>query len=134
MEIALLRINTKTQQVWFTGAYRSLWVVKKDSAAVEEIKPTKASIASNTKHDFKYELHTLQLSKGDNLYISSDGYPDQFGGPKGKKYMTANFKKFILSIQNYSIQQQHSLVEKNINGWMQGYEQVDDLLVIGIKL
>lgn len=134
MEMGLLRVNTKSQEIAFAGAYRSLWIVRNNSTVIEEIKPTKASIASSTKHDFSYKLNTLQLAKGDNMYISSDGYPDQFGGPKGKKYMTANFKKFILSLQNYSMQQQNSLVGKNINEWMQGYEQVDDLLVIGVKL
>ncbi|MBI2270354.1 MAG: SpoIIE family protein phosphatase [Bacteroidetes bacterium] len=134
MEIALLRINTKTRRVWYTGAYRSLWIVKKGSNDLEEIKPTKASVASNTVHDFKYKLHEMQLSEGDRLYMTSDGYPDQFGGPQGKKYMTANFKKFILSIKDMPIQKQLALVEGNINGWMKGFEQVDDLLVIGIKL
>lgn len=134
MEIALLRINTKTHKVWYTGAYRSLWIVKKGSNELEEIKPTKASVASNTVHDFKYKLHEMQLSEGDRLYMTSDGYPDQFGGPQGKKYMTANFKKFILSIKDLPIQKQLALVDENINGWMRGFEQVDDLLVIGIKL
>jgi serine phosphatase RsbU (regulator of sigma subunit) len=134
MEIALVRINVKTRQVWFTGAYRSLWIVRNKTNELEEIKPTKASVASHTPHDFKYELHELSLLAGDKLYMSSDGYPDQFGGAKGKKYMTANFKKFILSIQNVPIQKQHKLVEDNIRNWMKGFEQVDDLLVIGIKL
>lgn len=134
MEIGLVRVNIKTQQVWFTGANRPLWIIRKSTNELEEIKPTKASVASNTAIDFQYDLHEFQLAKGDVLYMSSDGYPDQFGGPKGKKYMTANFKKFIVSIKDLPIAQQQKLIKENIDEWMKGFEQVDDLLVIAIKL
>ncbi len=134
MEICLIRVNTQTRQVEFTGANRPLWIVRKDSSELEEIKPTKAGVASQTPHDFRYQLHKITLNKGDGLYMTSDGYPDQFGGPKGKKYMTANFKKFIFSIKDEPVYNQQYLINDNINNWMTGYEQVDDLLVIGIKL
>jgi len=134
MEMALVRVNTQNQKIWYTGANRPLWIIRKDSNELEEIKPTKASVASNTSVDFQYQSHEFQLNKGDSLYMSSDGYPDQFGGPKGKKYMTANFKKFILSIKDEVVQMQHNLIKSNIENWMKGFEQVDDLLVIGIKL
>jgi serine phosphatase RsbU (regulator of sigma subunit)/ligand-binding sensor domain-containing protein len=134
MEIALIRVNTQTREVQFTGANRPLWIIRKESTELEEIKPTKAGVASQTPHDFSYQLHQFALSAGDSLYMTSDGYPDQFGGPKGKKYMTANFKKFIFSIKDKPAQKQNDLVNDNINNWMKGYEQVDDLLVIGIKL
>ncbi|MCC6691009.1 MAG: SpoIIE family protein phosphatase [Bacteroidia bacterium] len=134
MEIALVRINVKTKEVSYSGAYRSLWVIRKGSRDIEEIKPTKASIASYTPHDFRYKLHELKLSEGDTLYMSSDGYPDQFGGLSGKKYMTANFKKFILSIQNSPMQKQLHMMDENMQNWMKEVEQVDDLLVIGIRL
>jgi serine phosphatase RsbU (regulator of sigma subunit)/ligand-binding sensor domain-containing protein len=134
MEMALVHVNTQTCQVWFSGANRPLWIVRKDSNELEEIKPTKASVASNTPNNFHYQSHGFQMAKGDRLYMSSDGYPDQFGGPNGKKYMTANFKKFLLSIKDEAISRQHDLVKDNINNWMKGFEQVDDLLVIGIRL
>ncbi len=134
MEMALVRVNTQTKKIWFTGANRPLWIIRGGSTELEEIKPTKASIASNTPSDFQYQSHEVQLSKGDSIYMTSDGYPDQFGGAKGKKYMTANFKKFVLSIKDESITRQHNLIKDNINDWMKGFEQVDDLLVIGIKL
>jgi len=66
--------------------------------------------------------------------MSTDGYADQFGGPEGKKFMTKNFKKFLTDISTKPIKEQGSLVKEHINNWMKGYEQVDDLLVIGIQL
>ncbi len=134
MEISLVRINFATQKVWFAGANRPLWLIKKGSEDIEEIKPTKASIASFTKTDFEYQGHELQLVKGDLVYLTSDGYPDQFGGVDGKKFMTKNFKKLILSIKDLGIREQESTITNVINQWKEGYEQVDDLLVIAFRL
>ncbi len=134
MEICLLRVNLKTREVLFAGANRQLWVVDAKTKALSELKPTKASIASFTEFNFNYELNTLNLNKGDILFISTDGYPDQFGGMHGKKYMSKNFKNFLVENIDLPIQQQEQKIKSNINNWMQGYDQVDDLLVIGIKL
>ena len=134
MEIALLRINFATKKIWYAGANRLLWILKKGVEDIEEIKPTKASIASFTELNFKYTGHELQLNEGDLVYITSDGYPDQFGGPDGKKYMSKNLKKLILSFRNLMIPEQEKIIKNTINEWMKGYEQVDDLLFIGFKL
>ena len=134
MEICLLKINLKTREVLFAGANRQLWIVDAKTRQLNEIKPTKASIASFTEFNFNYNLNILQLNKGDVLFISTDGYPDQFGGKHGKKYMSKNFKNFLLENINLPIHQQEQNIKSNINSWMEGYEQVDDLLVIGIKL
>jgi serine phosphatase RsbU (regulator of sigma subunit) len=134
MEICLLKVNLKTREVLYSGANRQLWVVDSKTKALSELKPTKASIASFTEFNFNYELSSLKLNKGDILFISTDGYPDQFGGAHGKKYMSKNFKSFLLENIHLPIDEQEQEIKQNINNWMQGYEQVDDLLVIGIKL
>ncbi len=134
MEICLIKVNIKTREVLYSGANRQLWIIDSKTNELSEIKPTKASIASFTAFNFKYELNTLQLNKGDILFITSDGYPDQFGGPNGKKYMSKTFKNFLVANSNLPFQQQERRIKENINTWMSGYEQVDDLLVIGIKL
>lgn len=134
MEIALLKINFAAKKVWYAGANRLLWILRKDAEDIEEIKPTKASIASFTKPNFEYAGHEFQLSSGDLVYATSDGFPDQFGGPEGKKYMSKNLKKLILSIRHQSISEQEKTIRTTINQWMTGYEQVDDLLVIAFKL
>lgn len=134
MEISLVRINFATQKVWYAGANRPLWLLKKGAEEIEEVKPTKASIASFTKTDFEYQGHEIQLEKDDLVYMTSDGYPDQFGGQEGKKFMTKNFKKLILSIRQLGMREQESTVKNVINQWKEGFEQVDDLLVIAFKL
>ncbi len=134
MEICLIRINIKTREVKYAGANRQLWVLDSKTNEVNDIKPTKASIGSFTEFNFEYKLNTFILNKNDILYLSTDGYPDQFGGTDGKKYMSKNVKSFVASISSLPMHEQEKQIADNINNWMRHYEQVDDLLVIGIKL
>jgi serine phosphatase RsbU (regulator of sigma subunit) len=134
MEICLLKINTQTGNVKYSGANRSLWILYKESTEITEIKGTKASIASFTEFNFTYQLHDFNLKPGDTLYASSDGYPDQFGGDFGKKYMSKNLKNLIISHASLPMNEQEEILRIEIKSWMKHYEQVDDLLVIGIRL
>jgi serine phosphatase RsbU (regulator of sigma subunit) len=134
MEICLLKVNTRTREVKYSGANRALWVYDASQNTLNEIKPTKASIASSTEFNSNYEVHTLHLDPGDIVYAQSDGYADQFGGASGKKYMTKNFKAYLLSNVKLSMDDQGRELKDNINAWMGKHEQVDDLLVIGVKL
>jgi serine phosphatase RsbU (regulator of sigma subunit)/ligand-binding sensor domain-containing protein len=134
MEVCLIKVNTQTQEVSYSGANRLLWIVDGKTKELTEIKPTKASIASFTEFNFEYEQHDFKLKKGDIVYATSDGFPDQFGGSEGKKYMSKKMKAFVLSICDLPMDEQGDLLKKEINDWMIGYEQVDDLLVIGFRL
>lgn len=134
MEICLLRINTLTQQISYAGANRLLWIIDFETKELTEIKPTKASIASFTEFGFEYQQHNFTLKKNDLIYTTSDGYPDQFGGADGKKYMSKKLKTLIVDSCNLPMEEQHMLFQKDINTWMANYEQVDDLLLIGIRL
>lgn len=134
MEICLLKINTKTKQVSYAGANRLLWIVNSQTRELTEIKPTKASIASFTEFNFEYQQHDFVLKEGDLLYTTSDGYPDQFGGAFGKKYMSKKLKTLIQESCHLPMDEQYQLFSSDINSWMEGREQVDDLLMIGIKL
>ena len=85
--------------------------------------------------------HELTLQKGDAIYMFSDGYVDQFGGPKGKKYMATRFKQLLLDIQNKIMFEQKEILEHTLNEWMgtsgqheEKYEQIDDIIVMGIKI
>jgi len=134
MEILLLKVNTQTRKIYFAGANLTLMINRQGASEIESIRSTKASVGSITPHDFEYELFELELSKGDQLYFSSDGYADQFGGPDGKKYLSKSLKNYIFSIKKEPFQKQQELLTDNIHNWMQGHEQVDDLLMIGIRL
>ena len=118
----------------YAGANRPLWIIDGETKEFKEIKPTKASIASFTEFNFEYEQHDFQLKEGDMVYATTDGFPDQFGGNDGKKYMSKNMKNFVVSICEKTINEQRDLLENEINQWMKNHEQVDDLLVIGIKV
>lgn len=138
MDLSLCAIPYKNANgptiISYAGANRPLWIIKKDSNIVEEIKATKVAIGGLTKDDQEFQQHELKLSKGDTIYLSSDGFADQFGGPKKKKLMTGKFKEILVSIQHLSIKDQHSYLNDFIDDWMKDSEQVDDILVIGIKV
>ncbi len=138
MDLALCCIPIKnkkdTTTISYAGANRPLWIVKKDSNEVEEIKATKVAIGGLTQDSQVFEQHDVELNKGDTIYLFSDGYADQFGGPKKKKLMTGKFKEIILNIQGLSIADQHKHLNDFIDDWMKNSEQVDDILVIGVKI
>lgn len=137
MDLSLCAIPTRTNghtTISYAGANRPLWIIKKDAKVVEEIKATKVAIGGLTQDSQQFEQHDIKLEKGDTIYMFSDGYADQFGGPKKKKLMTGKFKDIILSIQHLSIKEQHDYLNDFIEKWMEGSEQVDDILVIGVKV
>ena len=74
------------------------------------------------------------MKKNDTVYIFSDGYSDQFGGPDGKKFKYGNFKKLLLSIQDKSMMDQKQILDQTIEDWRGNLEQVDDILVIGVRV
>jgi len=76
----------------------------------------------------------LQLNKGDQLYLFTDGFADQFGGPKGKKFKYRQFQELLLANAEKSMKEQKTALEKAIEQWRGDLEQVDDILVIGIRL
>lgn len=131
--ISTLSIDNK-HSISYSGANRPLWIVRKNAEVIEEIKATKIAIGGFTEDNQEFEQHELTLEKGDTIYMFSDGYVDQFGGQKKKKLMTVKFKDLILGIQHLSIKEQKVYLDNFINEWMDGLEQIDDILVIGIKL
>jgi len=78
-------------------------------------------------------MHKKGLTDGVSYYLFSDGYSDQFGGEKGKKFLKKNLKKLILDIQGVPMKQQRHLLEKRLADWMGSQDQVDDILIMGIK-
>jgi serine phosphatase RsbU (regulator of sigma subunit)/ligand-binding sensor domain-containing protein len=136
MEIALIEVNLLTNQINFSGANRPLWVVSpgKEAEDIEIYKPTKAGIAGFTDFEQVFEQTTIQIQKGQTIYLFTDGAIDQFGGPSGKKIMTKGLKNLINSIQLQSLQNQYNEVASFFESWQGQHEQVDDILIIGIKL
>ena len=76
----------------------------------------------------------MKLIKNDTFYLFSDGFPDQFGGPEGKKYKYKPFKEFLISIQEKELKVQGELIQKEFEDWRGEHEQIDDVIVMGIKI
>ena len=134
MDIALCSLTTGSCVIKYAGANRPLWIVRNGSTAVEEIKATKKAIGGLTEDSQHFETHIVQLQRGDTFYISTDGYADTFGGKENKKITTKKFKEVLLSIQDKSMQDQELYLDNFVENWKAGTEQVDDILVIGVRL
>lgn len=115
----------------YAGANNPLWILR--NGEITEIKPTKRPVGKYD-GDLAFENHELELNSGDAIYIFSDGFADQFGGEKGKKLKSANFKKLLISIQDKPMNEQKTLIEKAFEDWKEDLEQVDDVCVIGIRI
>jgi ligand-binding sensor domain-containing protein/serine phosphatase RsbU (regulator of sigma subunit) len=134
MDLALCAIDYKNKKLHYAGANRPLWIVKAASGELIEIKATKTAIGGFTDYNHEYQSHEVKLDKNDTVYMFTDGFPDQFGGPQGKKLMTKRFKEMLSEIQKLDMGQQGKSLDFDMNDWMgTSYEQVDDILVIGVK-
>lgn len=131
MDIALCSLKGRTLK--YTGAYNPLWIIRNGASEIEQWAPNKQPIA---KFDIltPYDTHTIELNKGDTIYIFTDGFADQFGGERGKKLKPINFKKFLLTIQNSTMSEQYERINDFFNDWKGELEQVDDVCVIGVKI
>ncbi|MCE9540759.1 MAG: SpoIIE family protein phosphatase, partial [Bacteroidetes bacterium] len=134
MDIAFCTIDLQNNKVLYSGANRPFLLIRKDSSEIEEIKATKNAIGGFTENNQSFETHEIQLKPGDTFYIFTDGYADQFGGEKGKKFTTKKFKKLLVEIQNKSMQEQEKLLSNVMDAWSLNAEQVDDILIIGIRI
>lgn len=99
-----------------------------------EIKADKQAIGADTLDTKIFTNNIIKLEKGDAIYMFTDGYADQFGGPKGKKFKYGKFKELLLEIQHESMNKQQQILNKQFEEWRGNLEQVDDILVIGIKV
>ncbi|MEW6468111.1 MAG: tetratricopeptide repeat protein [Bacteroidota bacterium] len=132
MDIALCSFDLQRMRLEFAGANRPLWIVR--DGQLLEYSSTKAAVGGITSEMQEFINHEVEIRKGDHVYLFSDGYADQFGGDKGKKMMTRNFKKLLVSIYDKAMQSQKDLLEETLDQWKGHIEQLDDILVIGIKV
>jgi serine phosphatase RsbU (regulator of sigma subunit) len=132
MDIAVCAFDRSTLQLRYAGANRPLWLIR--NKEVIEYRPTKASIGGFTADDQQFMENTIQLQKDDAIYLFSDGYPDQFGGPNRKKFMTKQLKQVL--VENYGIpmSQQELRFKKIFDDWKGDAEQVDDVLLFGVRI
>ena len=133
MDIAICSIDTDARIVKYAGANRPIWIIRNGQTVVEEIKATKKAIGGFTQDSQHFDSHEIKFEQGDTFYISTDGFADTFG-KGGKKLMTRGFKEILLSIQDKSLKEQEQHLDRFIEDWKGGTEQIDDILVIGVRL
>lgn len=131
MDICLIRIMDNT--LYYAGANRSLYIVR--NSELIEIKPDKASIGGDTDKNYIFKTEKFDLRKGDMIYMSTDGYADQFGGSNDKKMGSKGFKNELLTIAHHTPYNQKKMLKATHDNWKQEHnEQTDDICIIGVKI
>jgi PAS domain S-box-containing protein len=132
MDIALCKINLTTSEVEYAGAHRPLYVMK--AGAMEEIKGNKFPIGGGIfKNQTNFTNTKLKLQKGDSIYFSSDGFPDQFGGPEGRKFGPKKVREIVEKVYKMPMQESINVFDSEWENWRGNTKQTDDVLLIGIK-
>ncbi|MGB0524706.1 MAG: SpoIIE family protein phosphatase [Flammeovirgaceae bacterium] len=153
LNISLCVIDEQKSEIQFAGAYHPLLLVRKQEKGVLlinnmglepslsddgyhlfQIKSDKQPIGHFIDEAKQFSRHTINYTKGDTIYMYSDGYPDQFGGPDNKKFMTRRFKRLIVDLQGKELQEQRKALKLTLSDWMGLHEQIDDICVMGIRL
>jgi serine phosphatase RsbU (regulator of sigma subunit)/CHASE3 domain sensor protein len=132
MDLALCAFTKGSEEMEFAGANNPLYIVR--NKQLIHVKPDKFAIGAFEPGTKKYTNHKVKLLKDDVVYVFSDGFADQFGGDKGKKFMYKQFKDLLVSISHLSMAEQRNALEYAIESWKGTFEQIDDILVIGVKI
>ncbi len=158
MDLSLIILDKQNKTIQYSGAYNPLYIVREltsdektklkngdeldlskgslnnDEYLLEQVNPDKMPIGISIKKFDQFNHTDLDLKPGLSLYMLSDGYVDQFGGPLGKKYMSRRFKKLILDLQDKPMEEQGKILDETLVEWIGDLDQIDDVLVMGIKI
>ena len=136
MDIALCVIDLKTKMMQYAGAYSPLYLIREVNKKPElkEIKADRMPVGFHHGKDKSFTNHEIQLEMDDTFYIFSDGFIDQKGGKENKKYMSKNFKNLLLKIHEEPMFEQKEILDKTLTDWMNEDHQMDDILVIGVRV
>lgn len=134
MDISLCVLDKNSNIMQFSGANNPLWIVRAEGGEIQAFKPDKQPIGYYSEQMKPFTRQEIQLQKGDLIYTFTDGYEDQFGGPKKKKFMAKQMRELLLSIRTKSMKEQKEILDSCIVEWMGEEEQIDDICVIGVKI
>lgn len=133
MDISLCVINKKTYEVAWAGANNPLWYINENEEELKEVTATKQPVGK-TENVKSFTTHVFNLAKGAMLYLFTDGYADQFGGPKGKKFKYKQLAELIMANRNLPMREQCKILENTFINWKGNLDQIDDVCIIGLKL
>jgi serine phosphatase RsbU (regulator of sigma subunit) len=132
MDIALCIVDFDNLKMQYAGAYNPLYLFRNNEFI--EYKADRMPIGIYVKEKESFTNNDIDLQKGDVFYLASDGYQDQFGGEDGQKYKTKNYKKLLLDIHQKPMAEQKEILNTTIDKWRGKWEQVDDIIIIGIRV
>ncbi|MBL4657601.1 MAG: serine/threonine-protein phosphatase [Flavobacteriales bacterium] len=131
MDMALCRF-TPSGSLEFAGAKNPILIIR--DGKLMEYKADRFSIGGITPEDHVFKTQKIKLEEGDLIYLFSDGFSDQFGGPRGKKFNIKNFKQLLLDTRDATMEQQKDILEESLDSWKGEIEQIDDVCIIGIRV
>ena len=132
MEMGLVAINIQTREVQFSGAMHNLCIFHKGELVI--LKGDRMPVGIHSEGSTMFSSRSMKLDRGDTLYLFSDGYADQFGGEQRKKFGTMRLKKLLTDLQNNIMHDQKEAIKREFEQWKGEEEQIDDVLLVGIKL
>jgi PAS domain S-box-containing protein len=133
MNIALISIDEVNSLLEYAGAFNPAYIVRRNELI--RLSADRFSISARNNQTFReFTSHTLRLLREDTIYLFSDGYASQFGGPDNEKFKSIRLQQLLLSLQNHSMAEQKEILAGNFEEWKDGEEQVDDILIVGIRI
>jgi serine phosphatase RsbU (regulator of sigma subunit)/ligand-binding sensor domain-containing protein len=132
MDASVICFDFENNKFTYTAAQNPIWIVRDGS--LTEIKPEKMPVGKHDKDQIPFVGGVFEMKKGDVIYTLTDGFQDQFGGPKGKKFMVKKMREYILSISHLPMKEQHTKISEVFSNWKGDTEQVDDVCVIGVRV
>ncbi len=136
IDMAFCVLDLENMKMQYAGANHPLYLVKdvKGRPELEEVKADRMPLGYYPGKDKPFTNHDIQLDKGDTFYLFSDGFIDQKGGSEEKKFLSKNFKNLLLEVHDQAMPDQKEILEKTLTDWMGDHSQIDDLLVIGVRV
>jgi len=132
MDASLISFNSDETKMTYVAAQNPIWIVR--DGELTEIKPEKMPVGKHDNDHIPFNGGEYDIQKGDQVYTLTDGFQDQFGGPKGKKFMVKKMRQYVLSISSLPMTEQHQKISDTFSNWKGDIEQVDDVCVIGIRI
>ena len=132
MDVAICTIDYTNKKLEFAGANNPMFFIRNNELQV--IKGSRQPVGTHMLEDEPFENHEMELQNGDRWYIASDGYQDQYGGELERKFMVGNLKRFLVEIHKKPMYSQKEIMNNTIEEWMANTRQIDDILVIGMKI
>jgi serine phosphatase RsbU (regulator of sigma subunit) len=132
MDIALCMVDLEQMELQFSGAFNPMYLVRKGTLI--EVRGDKMPIGIAPIEEKSFTNHILDIRKNDVIYIFSDGFADQFGGPEDRKFRYKPFKELLVKIHKQNMAKQKTILAKKFHRWKGDLEQIDDILIIGFKI